>query len=110
MTIATRSVPAAQSVYLVGPNGAQAKPLGFQQLTAVQLASAQPLTVPNGAILAVIQAATGAVAWRDDGTAPTASVGMAIAAGAELQYNGDLSAIQLILATAGAIANISYYG
>jgi hypothetical protein len=110
MTITTRSVPAAMSVYLVGPTGAQAKPLGFQQFTATQLAAAQTLTVPAGAILAVIQAATGAVAWRDDGVAPTASIGMTIAAGNQLQYNGDLSAIQLILGTAGAIANISYYG
>lgn len=102
------SAPAA--VYLAGPAGLYASPLGFQQLTAAQLATAQHLTVPQGASLAVIQAATGAVQWRDDNTAPTASIGMTIPAGGELQYNGNLAAIQLILGTAGAVANISYYG
>lgn len=98
------------SVYAVGPNGVSAKPLGFQQITAAQLAAAINLTPPVGAVLAVIQAANGAIAWRDDGTSPTAAVGMTLPAGGELDYNGDLTAIQLIQAASGAVANISYYG
>lgn len=83
-------------------------PKGFQQIT--NLSSATSLTVPAGATSALIQAATAGIVWRDDGVAPTASVGMNIQATGELVYNGSLSAIQLIQVAAGAIANISYYG
>lgn len=83
-------------------------PLGFQQLTG--MSSAQSLTVPVGATLAIIQAEAQSVRWRDDGTAPTASVGMLIlTATSGLAYVGNLANIQLIQATSGAIANVSYY-
>lgn len=89
--------------------------LGYQQITT--LSSATNLTVPttdlNGLsakpTLALIVAETQAVRWRDDGVAPTASVGMPLAAGVTLQYDGDLSRIQFIEQTAGARLNISYY-
>ncbi|NPT59089.1 hypothetical protein [Paraburkholderia elongata] len=99
--------PTTPWVAQAGPQGITATPLGFQQITT--LSTAQSLTVPAGALLAVIQASTQAISWRDDGIAPTATVGMSIATGNELQYNGNLSAIQLIQVTSGAIANISYY-
>lgn len=57
----------------------------------------------------MIQAETEPLRWRDDGVAPTASVGMLIDAGQTLVYTGNLSAIRLIAAEAGAIANIAYY-
>ena len=47
--------------------------------------------------------------WRDDGTAPTATVGMLLPAGAELRYTGALAALRLIQASAGATVNVSYY-
>jgi hypothetical protein len=89
--------------------------LGYQQITS--LSSAAGLTVPqtdlNGLAckptLAIITAETQAVRWRDDDTAPTASVGMPLAAGATLQYDGDLTKIQFIEQTASARLNISYY-
>lgn len=89
-------------------------PMGFQQITATGVA--QTLTVPTvtsgaqtvAACYALIQASGGSVNWRDDGTAPTATIGMTIPAGAELAYNGNLKAIQLI-ATAGTLINVSYY-
>jgi hypothetical protein len=89
--------------------------LGYQQITS--LSSAAGLTVPqtdlNGLAckptLAIITAETQAVRWRDDDTAPTASVGMPLAAGATLQYDGDLTKIQFIEQTASAKLNISYY-
>jgi hypothetical protein len=49
------------------------------------------------------------VRWRDDGTAPTASVGMPIFVGASLSYDGDLNRIRFIEQTASATLNISYY-
>ena len=85
--------------------------LGYQQITS--LSGSTGLTVPklNGqqATLAVITVEAQTVRWRDDGTAPTASVGMPVVAAATLYYDGDLSRIRFIEATAGAILNISYY-
>lgn len=81
--------------------------LGYQQITL--LSAATGLTVPQGTTLAVIAPLTQGVRWRDDGTAPTASVGMPIAAGAYFSYDGDLKSIKFIEQTASAELNISYY-
>lgn len=88
--------------------------LGYQQITS--LSSATGLTVPttdlNGLScrpsIAMITPETQAVRWRDD-AAPTATVGMPLAAGVTLQYDGDLTKIQFIEQVAGAKLNISYY-
>lgn len=84
-------------------------PLGFQQIGAIALADAIGLTVPAGANVAVLTALAAAVAWRDDGTAPTAAIGNQIAAGATLEYYGNLNAIQFILVTGSPTLNVSYY-
>jgi hypothetical protein len=81
--------------------------LGYQQITS--LSSAQALTVPRGATRALIAPLTQTVRWRDDGTAPTASVGMPLAVGVPLQYDGDLTKIRFIEQVASAKLNISYY-
>jgi hypothetical protein len=89
--------------------------LGYQQITS--LSAATGLTVPavdkNGLnqkpTFALIIAETQAVRWRDDGTNPTSSVGMPLAVGVPLQYDGDLSKIKFIEQTSGAVLNISYY-
>jgi hypothetical protein len=81
--------------------------LGYQQLTS--LSASTGLTVPSGATLALIVPETQNVRWRDDGTAPTASVGMPIFVGASLSYDGDLNRIRFIEETASAKLNISYY-
>lgn len=82
-------------------------PLGYQQITT--LTAATKLTVPAGATMAVITAEAQAVRYRDDGVAPTATVGMPVAVGAPFQYSGTLSAMQFIAQTSGAILNVSYY-
>ena len=81
--------------------------LGYQQITS--LSSSTALTVPAGATLALIVPETQNVRWRDDGVAPTASVGMLVPANSSMSYDGDLKAIRFIAATSGAILNISYY-
>jgi hypothetical protein len=81
--------------------------LGYQQITS--LSGATGLTVPQGATMAVITPLTQGVRWRDDGTAPTASVGMPLAAGAYMNYDGDLNRVKFIEQTASAELNISYY-
>jgi hypothetical protein len=89
--------------------------LGYQQITS--LSTAQALTVPvrdaQGLSvkpsLALITPLAQTVRWRDDGVNPTASVGMPLLAGVTLQYDGDLTRLRFIEATASAELNISYY-
>jgi hypothetical protein len=81
--------------------------LGYQQITSLSASTA--LTVPAGATMALIVPETQAVRWRDDGTAPTASVGMPVAVGSFLNYDGDLKNIRFIQQTASATINVSYY-
>lgn len=82
-------------------------PLGYQQISPV--ASPQSLTPPTYSRIALIQCEADSVRWRDDGTAPTPTVGMLLAAGDSMVYSGDLTAIQFCQVTAGGILNISYY-
>lgn len=82
-------------------------PMGYQQLGALGASSA--LTVPLGARIAYIQPQTAAVRWRDDGTAPTATIGQPLAVAATLEYSGSLANIRFIEVSAGAILNIVYY-
>lgn len=90
--------------------------LGYQQIT--NLTAATGLTVPavdpsTGLkvmpTLALITPEVNGVRWRDDGTAPTGSVGMPLASGITFQYDGDLNKIKFIEDDAGAILNVSYY-
>jgi hypothetical protein len=83
--------------------------LGYQQITS--LSTAQPLTVPAGAARALVQPESQSVRWRDDGTAPTASVGNILAVGDTLEYDSaSLAVVKFIEITASAKLNIHYYG
>lgn len=89
-------------------SGQRFVPLGYQQLTS--LGSAATLTVPTGATCALLSAEAQTVRFRDDGTAPTASVGMPLLVASPPQpYCGTLSALQFIQATSGGILNVLYY-
>lgn len=89
-------------------SGQRIVPLGYQQLTSIAASTA--LTVPAGATCALLQAEGQIVRLRDDGTAPTASVGVELAVGAvPFPYCGALSAILVIQATSGGILNVLYY-
>ncbi|HEY7294248.1 MAG TPA: hypothetical protein VH916_04360 [Dehalococcoidia bacterium] len=94
--------------------GAHLVPMGYQQIGAGTLASATPLTVPSdsagrAASYAFIQVDTANVRWRDDGTAPTASVGVQLASAGSFWYAGTLSAIQFIAVSGSPVLNVSYY-
>ncbi len=86
------------------------KPLGYVQLTS--FAAGATLTVPAGARFARLRAEAQDVRFRDDGTAPTATVGDLLRATdtAGLMYDGNLSALKFAPASAGAILNVSFYG
>jgi len=89
--------------------------LGYQQITSLSASTA--LTVPatdvNGLncrpVIALITPEGQAVRWRDDNTAPTTTIGMPLAVGVTLQYDGDLTMIRFIEQVGGAKLNISYY-
>lgn len=84
--------------------------LGYVQIAATGLASAAGLgTIPNHAVMAVIQPTAQNVRYRDDGTNPTASAGMRLVANDVLFYTGDLSAIKFIEEAASAVLNITFY-
>ena len=83
------------------------EPLFFEQITG--LSAVKGLTPPKGAKVALIQAESKTVRWRDDGTNPTASVGTEISAGSILEYNGNFQSIKFIESAASAIINVSYY-
>lgn len=89
--------------------------MGYQQITSLSAATGLtvPTQTPDGSkqqpTFALIIAETQGVRWRDDGTAPTASVGMPLAVGVPLQYDGDLTKIKFIEQTGSAKLNISYY-
>lgn len=87
--------------------GNASPPIGYQQLTS--LAASTALTVPTGAIEALIVCESQSIRWRDDGVAPTASVGMPLAVGVSFPYMGTLSTLRLIQTTASATCNVSYY-
>ena len=71
--------------------------------------AATALTVPSGTAYAHICVEGQAVRYRDDGVAPTATVGMPIAAGACIDYVGPFAAIRFISQTSGATIDVAYY-
>jgi hypothetical protein len=87
---------------------------GYQQITVdTSKGLTVPVTSPEGLnakpVFALIIAEGAAVRWRDDGIAPTASIGMPLAVGVPLQYDGDLTKIRFIQQVATGIINVSYY-
>lgn len=94
-------------------------PLGYQQFTsvstsaAVVLATSAPATgktgIPSGSNSILIYVESSGIRWRDDGTAPTSSVGNPVAAGAAFTYSGSLPNFQFIGQTAGATVDVTYY-
>lgn len=90
---------------------------GTYQLSAANTASSASVTsggipVDNAGRLpnyVILLADTAAVRWRDDGAAPTASIGNSIPAAAPLTYAGPPSAPRFIQQTSSAVLNISFY-
>lgn len=93
-----------------GPPGYAQNPLGYQQI--VGLASATALTVPAGANFAIVSVTGGAVRYRDDGVAVTATVGfpLPITAGAPMTFYGpSLAKVSFIQQSGAATLDILYY-
>lgn len=82
-------------------------PKGYQQIVSPIVSTA--LTVPAGAIYALMQARTSDISYRDDGVAPTNLAGMRIVIDNSLFYTGSLAAVRVI-SVVGGILDILYYG
>lgn len=97
----------------VQPNPTQA--LGYAQgtgLTAAKtLADCTGAAIPAGAEFCLLQAETQNIRWTDDGTVPTAALGMLLIAGGDpWLYDGhDLTALQFFQVAATAKLNVAYY-
>lgn len=85
-------------------------PKGFQQLSAGGTAVA--LTVPSASQMAVVTVEVASIRWRDDGTSPTATVGVFVASAGTtvLCGNSVLNAWKAIATSGTATLGISYYG
>jgi hypothetical protein len=82
-------------------------PLGYQ---AIAPTTSTALTVPNGATHALIVAEVQHVRMTDDGTVPTATVGLPIKTTDDpLWYAGDLTALLFFNDTAGGLIKVLYY-
>lgn len=80
--------------------------------TLVVTGTAQSLSVPTGATAATLSVTGGNVIYRDDGTAPTGTIGSTLYAGASpYSYVADLTKLQFILPSGGASATVTigYY-
>jgi hypothetical protein len=78
------------------------EPVGFQQLTPT---TAEPLQI-KGAEYLLIQAETADVRWRDDGVAPTLTIGFILPEGFDFWYTGDPKKIKAI---STGIVNVAGY-
>lgn len=93
------------------------KPLGYILTSAGAIDAAVTVgslfpggAIPLGAQLLIIQPVVQAIRWRDDGIAPTTTIGYPLIVGGELRYTGALAGLRVISQVAGAILNIIAYG
>ena len=99
------------------------RPMGYAQYTSVSASTASTLntapttgvalssfTPPNMPRIAVIVAETQGYRYRDDGTAPTSSLGIPVSSGVVMVYDGQLETLQMIDQVAGGLINVAYYG
>lgn len=86
---------------------------GVYLLSANSTSSSASMTsggVPPNATMVAMQAETAAIRYRDDGGAPTASVGMELPSGQPpALYSGTLSNLQFIAATGSPLGDFAFY-
>lgn len=109
--LATAAILLSSMAAANADSGIRRVPCGYQQLA---VDTAKSLTIPaacgEAPSLAVIRTEAQAVRYRDDGTAPTTTVGMPIAiADPPLEYQGRISALQFIAQTSGGIVDVLFY-
>lgn len=102
-------MPSSNFGYQPAPSQSSGVSLGFQVIT--DLSVAVSLALPAGTTKMVLSVENSAIRWRQDGVAPTSTVGHMLDAGSTLVHDwGGLSNFQAIQVAAGATVNVSYYG
>jgi hypothetical protein len=90
--------------------GQRTVPLGYCQLTSIDASTLlSSCTIPAGSAYAYLVPESQAIRYRDDGVAPTATVGQPLAVGAALFYGGALTKVRVISQVAGAKLNVLFY-
>lgn len=85
---------------------------GTYVTSAATTSSSASLTsggIPAGARMAYITAVTANAVFRDDGGAPTTTIGVIIASGGSLFYTGALGSLQFIAASGSPVLNVAFY-
>jgi hypothetical protein len=86
---------------------------GTYTLSASNTASSASATsggIPTGATMALLQAETADVRFRDDGAAPTTSIGAIVVHGTPpIFYTGTLSALQFIALSGSPLLDVLFY-
>lgn len=86
---------------------------GTYSLSATNTASSSSLTsggIPVGATMAFLQAETADIRYRDDGAAPTASIGSIVVHNIPgILYTGTLTALQFIALSGSPLLDVSFY-
>ena len=96
---------------------AQPAPINFANPTYCQLTSLSASTlvstcpggIPAGTVITEICVESQAIRYRDDGTAPTASIGMPVAVAVCFAYTGPVSKLAIIQQASAATVNITFY-
>ena len=91
--------------------GIRYTPLGYCQLTSIVTSTllSSCSGFPTSATRAVFIPEAQAIRYRDDGTAPSATVGQPVAVGVSVDYTGTLSKVRVISQTSGAKLNVLFY-
>jgi hypothetical protein len=103
---------AASVAQQIATPGLPLVPLGYCQLTSIDAATKISTCsggIPAGATIAYLIAETQAIRLRDDGVAPTASVGFPIAVASPVLYTATISSVQVISQVAGAKLDVLFY-
>jgi hypothetical protein len=90
----------------------RAVPLGYCQLAAISVATALSACsggIPAGATAMAFQVTTTSARYRDDGTNPTAALGLPVATGITVFYAGTLSKFAIIPTAATSTIDILFY-
>lgn len=83
--------------------------VGRQTITGLSTTVPATLTVPNGAVSAMIQADGGTVRFTLEGTAPSATVGFKLDDGVIQYVDTPLATVKLLAAAASTNVQIAYF-
>lgn len=83
--------------------------VGRQTITGLSTTTPATLTVPNGAVSAMIQADGGTVRLTLEGTAPTATLGFKVEDASFFYVDTPLATVKLLAAAASTNVQIAYF-